>query len=159
MESEYDMTSAEGNRLWAERLAAEGKLEMAIEAMRTAAALDPLNAARQFDHAELLIRFARTQSPYFRGKLWARARTATEHGQALEPTSAVGPVLYETILLAELEDKTATEDRTPMEQLPIGATSRRHPDGLTGRTNRTAARPEPKGLRGKYRQRKNSIRF
>lgn len=125
MESDLDMTSAEGNRQWALKLAYQGKIEMAAEAMRTAAALDPLNADRRFDYAKLLVRLAETQSPYFRDQTWAAARRAAEHGQRLHPESEVGPAIYETILRAELADAEVTKDQTPMRHLPRSVKGRR----------------------------------
>lgn len=144
-----DHISSEGHRTLANRLAEEGKIEVAIEAMKTSADLDPLNAERLFDHAALLIQLAKTQSPYFRGATWGQALRSVERGMVLDPTSEIGPQLIEAIRHHQASDEAATEDHTPMTQLPRGL-SRRHPK---------AARGTGRGLLGKLRARKNEIRF
>jgi hypothetical protein len=144
-----DHTSSEGHRTLANRLAEEGKIEAAIEAMKTAANLDPLNADRLFDHAALLIQLAKAQSPYFRGATWGQALRSVERGMVLDPTSEIGPQLIEAIRHHQASDEAATEDHTPMTQLPLGL-SRRHPK---------AARDAGRGLLGRLRARKNEIRF
>jgi regulator of sirC expression with transglutaminase-like and TPR domain len=144
-----DHTSSEGHRALANRLAEDGKIEAAIEAMKTAADLDPLNADRLFDHAALLIQLAKTQSPYFRGATWGQALRSVERGMLLDPTSEVGPQLIGAIRQHQASDEAATEDHTPMTQLPRGL-SRRHPNAIRGTGGR---------LLRKLRARKNEIRF
>ena len=144
-----DHTSSEGHRALASRKTEDGEIKAAIEAMKTAAALDPLNSDRLFDHATLLMQLAKTQSPYFRGSTWGQALRSVERGMLLDPTSEVAPELIAAIRHHQASDESATEDHTPMTQLPRRL-SRRHPN---------AAPRTRGGLLGKLRARKNEIRF
>ena len=118
MPMEADPTTADGNGDWGRQLLAEGRLADAAHAFETAKKLDPLNPERYFDLAEVIVRIADEESPYFRDKLWAQAQAVVERGGQLDRQSPRGVALYERILQARIDDRALTEPAPEPERPP-----------------------------------------
>lgn len=107
----------QAHQQWARLLNAKGERTNAVEAMRQAADLAPLNASMRVELAQMLMERTGGEGAHFRDATWVEARVEARRALDIQPDHPGAARLIETIEEQRLVDSLATVDRTPRAML------------------------------------------
>lgn len=104
---------ANAHRQWARLLLAREDVDSAVESMRQAAELAPLDPSMRVELAQLLIRRAGREHTHFRDRTWKAARAEAHRALAIQSNHEGAHRLIDWIDEQRLVDSITTADHTP----------------------------------------------